>query len=789
MTMPNKNWIFDVYPEPEGMVLWVIDEEGQSLRFDVPFSPSFYLEAAPADLRHFLSRIHVYTEIKETIRKELDTDEEVPVVEVTMQNPLVYEYVVKSLQRHFPERDFFTCDIDVESLFFYEKGLFPLAQVELDTNAEGQLLAWHVDDDPWRSKYDLPPISIMELRIEDVSTHPKQCRLQGELNARVDERGYTIAPGHEVHELTRLLERHDPQLILTEWGDDYLIAALSRLPGFHRIPFHRDGAPVKRRGKSRSYFTYGQVKYSAPSYFFRGRWHVDRHNSFVMHESDLQGLFELARLSKKPVQRAARLSTGSIISAMQIGVAIKDGYLVPWRKQTVETPKTAEELLTIDKGGLTYQPRPGLYENVGEIDFASMYPTVMSKFNLSPETMNCACCAPTMDIPEAGYHTCKRRHGLVPKTIEPLLKKRAGYKRMMKETDDPSKREAYDCRQKGIKWLLVTCFGYLGYKNARFGRIEAHEATTALGREKLLQAKEVAEAQGFQFLHGLTDSLWVVKEGANESDYARLSDDISGATGIPAELEGVYRWLAFAPSRENPQAGVPNRFFGIFSNGETKIRGIELRRSDTTPFVRRAQEEMLEVLFRAKDKKTYLDCVPQLLEMLEAELITLREGRVDVQELAVTRRLSRDPIEYKNANATALAAQELFNYGVQLHAGERVKLIFTDTRAKFPGDRAKALALWDGSRGYDAEWYAEELCKAASSLLFPAGLDSEELKERFPPPPGLQRQIEVRKRPAWPNPVGHPRGPLFAHDHQKEANQNIQGKYRDPSNKINENEK
>ena len=43
------------------------------------------------------------------------------------------------------------------------------------------------------------------------------------------------------------------------------------------------------------------------------------------------------------------------------------------------------------------------------------------------------------------------------------------------------------------KWLLVTCFGYLGYKNARFGRIEAHEAVTAYGREALLRAKEAAE--------------------------------------------------------------------------------------------------------------------------------------------------------------------------------------------------------------------------------------------------------------------------------------------------------
>ncbi|MFQ5893152.1 MAG: DNA polymerase domain-containing protein, partial [Nitrospinota bacterium] len=472
---------------------------------------------------------------------------------------------------------------------------------------------------------------------------------------------------------------------------------------------------------------------SAPSYSFRGRWHVDRQNSFILHETGLEGLFELSRLAKTPLQRAARMSTGSLISAMQLEVALREGYLIPWRKATVEEPKTAEELLVIDKGGLVYQPRPGLYGNVGEIDFSSMYPTLMEKGNLSPETVNCPCCAPAPDVPEAGYHTCKRRLGLVPKTIGPLLAKRAAYKaRMKREGASSFLREVFDRRQTAIKWLLVTCFGYLGYKNARFGKIEAHESTTALGREKLLRAKEVAEERGYTVLHALTDSLWVAREQASEADYERLAGEVARATGIPASLEGVYRWLVFAPSRESPKAGVPNRFFGLFTSGKTKVRGIELRRSDTPPFLRRAQEEMLEVLYGARDPDEYLALAPRVLEVLEGYLAALREGRVDVRELALARRLSQDPLRYEKASTTAIAAQELLALGVRLHAGERVRLVLTDSRAPFPGDRAKALALWDGSRGYDAGWYEAELLRAAASLLFPAGLDFEALRARFP---------------------------------------------------------
>ncbi len=84
--------------------------------------------------------------------------------------------------------------------------------------------------------------------------------------------------------------------------------------------------------------------------------------------------------------------------------------------------------------------------------------------------------------------------GLVPLTLKPLLEKRIGMKMALLTLPkwDPRVKRYKMCAQ-SHKWLLVTCFGYLGYKNARFGRIEAHQAVTAYGRETLLAAKEAAE--------------------------------------------------------------------------------------------------------------------------------------------------------------------------------------------------------------------------------------------------------------------------------------------------------
>ena len=116
-------------------------------------------------------------------------------------------------------------------------------------------------------------------------------------------------------------------------------------------------------------------------------------------------------------------------------------------------------------------------------------------------------------------------------TLAPLVAKRAQYKKLVRQMEkgDPA-RETYRRRYSAHKWLLVTCFGYLGYKNARFGRIEAHEAVTARGREVLLQAKEIVEDRGFRVLHLYVDALWIHKPGAEAPpDYDSLLEEIEAA--------------------------------------------------------------------------------------------------------------------------------------------------------------------------------------------------------------------------------------------------------------------
>jgi len=425
---------------------------------------------------------------------------------------------------------------------------------------------------------------------------------------------------------------------------------------------------------------------------------------------------------------------------MEIAAAHRRGVLVPWHKQEPEAWKSGNDLVRTDKGGMVFQPVLGLHENVAEIDFVSMYPSIMARFNVSPETVNCHCCSDNQ-VPEIGYPVCQERRGLVSETVDPLINKRVEYKKRIREMEESLLREVYRRRQSAHKWLLVTCFGYLGYKNARFGRIEAHESVTAYGRECLLRAKEIAEKRGFRVLHANVDSLWVQKRGTTKKgtqthpgkigkeECDALLAEITRETQIPIALEGIYHWVAFLPSRQDERMSVPNRYIGVFDNEEIKMRGIETRRRDTPLLIVNAQMEMLKVLATAKSRQELSRLVEPVIQLACAYTDALRSGQVPYQDLVITKRLSRDPMEYSKDTLLSIAAKELIGSGIELSPGESIQYIITEEHADAKCDRARPFIYYRGQEPYDAEKYIELLLRAVETVLIPLGVDGSQIAE------------------------------------------------------------
>ncbi len=607
----------------------------------------------------------------------------------------------------------------------------------------------------WDLDYPEPPLTLMVLTCQgdEQGRGAPLGRLRSLTVACAGDQA-TIEEGDPetlLAELNTLIRRFDPHAIVTDWGDAFLVPALLALAARARIPLDLDRDMVRRRIRSagRSYFSYGRVVYQAPSYPFFGRWHLDSRNSFILKETALAGLFELSRLSKVPVQKMARTSPGSAISMMQLDRALTDGILVPWKKGEPERWKTAWDLLVADKGGLVYQPVTGIHEGVAEVDFASMYPAMMARHNISPETVDCACC-PDNAAPEIGYSTCRRRDGLVTRTLRPILARRQELKRL-RNAASGSARERYDHRQTALKWILVTCFGYLGYKNARFGRIEAHETVTAYAREKLLAAVNLAGDRGFRVLHAIVDSMWIAKPGATEAEVRDLCRAIQEAVGIDINLEGFYKWVSFLPSRVDPNVSVANRYLGAFANGELKLRGIDLRRADTPPLVAEAQQRMVEILGAADDLAGFAARIPRVLEVLAEYAWRLREGQVRLDQLTIKRTVSKEAGEYRTNSQVGLASRQMADRGAAVHPGERVRYVISDADAGNVEARVTVAPLLGADTPYDTAAYLELLCRAAETLLWHHGYDVARLKaflaERGVAPAGRQGSRVSRSAP------------------------------------------
>ncbi|MDP2207287.1 MAG: DNA polymerase domain-containing protein [Bacteroidota bacterium] len=752
-------WLFDLYPSNKGITIWLIDEEGVKHTCYADFAPSFYLYLNQSDMKRaevLATRLQIPVSTHRTKKCELYSNEEWDVLQVNVHDTMKFREAVWFFEKYFPPFAFYDSNILPAQLYLYHAELFPLAFGEYRINEKGKLVEFNLSDSREAFEYTLPPLAIMNIRNANNFLPPKYHSII-QLEISYEDNSYLLEQQNPVELLEAFnwhFNRFDPDVILTEYGDASLMPTLAALSKKHKVPllFNRDRSVGFFTTKESSYFQYGKIVHKDGAFELAGRWHIDVHNSFTVAESFLDGLYDISRITQIPVQRQARASIGTGLSSIQLSWAYRNNILIPSKKREPEDFKSAATLLLADRGGLIFQPLIGYHEDVAELDFVSMYPTIMVRHNVSPETINCQCCygndnlpkvinsldtqpsgSSARTVPELDYRICRRREGIVPATLRAVVEKRAYYKQkkqQLKHEGNPL-WHVYDNRQSALKWMLVTCFGYLGYKNARFGKIEAHESVNAFSRDAILQAKEIAENRGFKLLHAIIDCMWLKKTGATENDYLDLCKEIDSKVGIDISLEGIYNWILYPASKMDALLPTANRYVGYYRSGEVKIRGIETRRKDTPKFIKTMQGAMLEKLSPAQSVAEVAALVPEVLEVAREYIERLQAGTVNPMELVIRRNISQEASEYSNNSVNAVVTRMIEESGVHLAAGERIEYILIDQSGKRKPEKAKPISLYAFEDGYDIEKYTELALKAVETLLLPFGYDMKKLNEIF----------------------------------------------------------
>lgn len=191
--------------------------------------------------------------------------------------------------------------------------------------------------------------------------------------------------------------------------------------------------------------------------------------------------------------------------------------------------------------------------------------------------------------------------------------------------------------------------------------------------------------------------------------------------------------MAFLSSKRDARIPVPNRYFGVFQDGEIKYRGIELRCHDTPPWVAKTQLAVLQCLAQAQTLAQVREYIPQAREIVAQAKRGLRGERVPLEDLLITQRLSREVDSYKSPSPASRAARQWIESGKPVAPGQVMQFVYT---RGVPGVWAYGCGALDG-RTVDVGRYVQLAERAIRTILDCFFLPRDEMDLENDPLPGL----------------------------------------------------
>ena len=264
----------------------------------------------------------------------------------------------KRCYRLFPP-DLCRCGYSAFITLFCSNRCFPTALCKINYDDNFILASIQPLEDAWSVNKHSIPLRIMSLTPNQNPAHAKPDQLTVEIEGRTCQLDLK-SERPLLTNLRALLTRYDPDLLLTTWGDTWLLPLLlEKAQQYHiDLPLNREPGRQIRWQKERSFFSYGQIVYRGQQIHLFGRCHIDRHNAGFWKDYELDGILEACRVTSLPLQTSARTSPGTGISSIEILTALQEGILVPWQKQQAEMVKRQRIILWLTgRPGLPAQGR------------------------------------------------------------------------------------------------------------------------------------------------------------------------------------------------------------------------------------------------------------------------------------------------------------------------------------------------------------------------------------------------------------------------------------------------
>jgi DNA polymerase I len=269
-----------------------------------------------------------------------------------------------------------------------------------------------------------------------------------------------------------------------------------------------------------------------------------------------------------------------------------------------------------------------------------------------------------------------------------------------------------NARQKAIKVVTNACYGYAGWIGSRWYSRPVAEATTAWGRETIVNAIKLAEEVGLKMIYGDTDSIFV----SYDPDKVRKFLDLARErVGLEVELDKLYKRVLFTEAKK--------RYAGLTPEGRLDVVGLEVVRGDWATIAKRIQEGVLRLVLEEKSREK---AVEKAISLVRSCLSQLWNKQAPYADLVIWKALTKPLKEYAVRAPHVEAAKLLEKTGMKLTLGDKVGYVIT----KGPGkllERAKPyiMASYDD---IDLDYYANfQVIPAALRVLSIFGVTEQDL--------------------------------------------------------------
>lgn len=309
------------------------------------------------------------------------------------------------------------------------------------------------------------------------------------------------------------------------------------------------------------------------------------------------------------------------------------------------------------EGATVLEAQTGAYYGpITALDFASLYPSIMCAENLCYSTlvMNARYDnLPGVTYEQFGPHRFAQTSGekpivsLLPTILADLKAFRKKAKKLMALAEGTPMEAVYNGQQLAYKISMNSIYGFTGASKGMLPCVAIASTVTMRGRQMIEETKNYVEANfpGAKVRYGDTDSVMVEfdvqgRKGQEAIDYSweqgeQAAEQCTKLFKAPndLELEKVFcPWIIYSKKRYAAKMYEKGRD-GTVVFKKIDIKGLQVVRRDSCPFVRETLKRLLELILESSDPRP-------AIELAREAAKTLIQGKVPIEKLLMSKQLA-----------------------------------------------------------------------------------------------------------------------------------------------------